>query len=203
VARQVYVYAPLGQDLVEHLGRVARYNNRAENPTAWELVVKTGPDFLQQMLKERPGNVVVISGRNQGKIDLINASLDAGLNVLVDKPWILNAADLPKLEAALGTAERQGLIAYDIMTERYEVTTVLQKAFIHDAATFGEMVPGTEAEPGVLMESVHQLMKTVSGVANLRPARFFDVEQQGEGMNDVGTHLVDLVPWMLFPEQPI
>src|SRR5215510_505488 len=91
VARRVYVYAPLGQDLVEHLGRVARYNNRAENPTAWELVVKTGPDFLEQMLKERPGNVVVISGRNQGKIDLINASLDAGLNVLVDKPWILNA----------------------------------------------------------------------------------------------------------------
>src|SRR5512138_3597061 len=52
VARQVHVYAPLGQDLVDHLGRIARYNNRQENPTDWELVVKTGPDFLQQMLKE-------------------------------------------------------------------------------------------------------------------------------------------------------
>ena len=36
-----------------------------------------------------------------------------------------------------------------------------------------------------------------------RPASFFDVEQQGEGLTDVGTHLVDLVPWMLFPGQGI
>src|ERR1051326_1248843 len=84
VSQQVYVYAPLGQDLIDHLGRIARYNNRPDNPTAWELTVKTGPDFLQRMLQERPGNVVVISGRNRGKIDLIVASLKAGLNVLAD-----------------------------------------------------------------------------------------------------------------------
>jgi predicted dehydrogenase len=53
------------------------------------------------------------------------------------------------------------------------------------------------------MESVHHLLKTVAGAPNLRPAWFFDTEQQGEGLADVGTHLVDLVPWILFPEQPI
>ncbi len=90
VSKQVHVYAPLGADLTDHLNRVARFNNRAENPTAWELEIKTGPDFMRRMLEERPGNVVVLSGRNQGKIDLINASLGAGLNVLADKPWILN-----------------------------------------------------------------------------------------------------------------
>lgn len=203
VSRQVYVYAPLGQDLVDHLGRVSRYNNRTDNPTSWELIVKTGPDYLQRMLQEHPGNVVVISGRNRGKIDLINSSLNAGLNVLADKPWILNASELPKLESALKTADQHGLIAYDIMTERYEITTVLQKEIVNDASIFGEIEPGTEQNPGVFMESVHQLMKVVSGVPNLRPAWFFDIEQQGEGMNDVGAHLVDLVPWMLFSEQPI
>ncbi len=32
---------------------------------------------------------------------------------------------------------------------------------------------------------------------------FFDVEQQGEALPDVGTHLVDLIQWMLYPEQAI
>jgi len=35
-------------------------------------------------------------------MDRIRASLDAGLNVLADKPWIIHAAQLPALEAALG-----------------------------------------------------------------------------------------------------
>jgi hypothetical protein len=53
------------------------------------------------------------------------------------------------------------------------------------------------------MESVHHLMKTVAGAVNLRPAWFFDTEEQGEALADVATHLVDLVPWTLFPGQPI
>ena len=58
VAKRVDVYAPLGRDLVEHLNRVAAFNRRAEQPTAWELEVHTGPDFFERMLRERPGNVV-------------------------------------------------------------------------------------------------------------------------------------------------
>jgi predicted dehydrogenase len=53
------------------------------------------------------------------------------------------------------------------------------------------------------MESVHHLMKVVSGAVNLRPAWFFDTEEQGEALGDVATHLVDLVPYLLFPGQPI
>src|SRR4029078_13653157 len=37
----------------------------------------------------------------------------------------------------------------------------------------------------------------------LRPAWFFDRDEQGEGLNDIGTHLVDLVHWTLFPEQAL
>jgi predicted dehydrogenase len=53
------------------------------------------------------------------------------------------------------------------------------------------------------MESVHHLMKVVAGAVNLRPAWFFDTEEQGEALGDVTTHLVDLVPFLLFPGQPI
>ena len=203
VSKKVAVYAPLGADLIEHLKRVVGFNTRKDNPTNWELEIHTGPDSLERMLKERPGNVVVISGRNQGKIDRIKASVEAGLSVLADKPWIVASADFPKLEAALNQADKKSLIAYDIMTERFEITTILQKELVNDADTFGKIIAGTQHDPSVYMESIHHIMKTVAGVPNLRPAWFFDINQQGEGFADVGTHLVDLVQWTLFPEQSI
>jgi predicted dehydrogenase len=203
VAPRVDVFAPAGNDLDEHLKRINAFNQRAANPTAWQTELHTGPDFLARMLRERPGNVVVLSGRNRPKIDRIRASIGAGLHVLADKPWILTADELPKLEAALAEADEKKLAAYDIMTERFEITTILQRALVNDPATFGEIVRGSEAEPGVYMESVHYLMKVVAGAPNIRPPWFFDTAEQGEGLNDIGTHLVDLVQWTLFPDKAL
>ena len=199
----VHVYAPLGPDLLAHLGRVTAFNRRAQNPTSWRLEVHAGEDFLERMLREKPGNVVVLSGRNRGKIDRILASVEAGLDVLADKPWVIAAADFPKLEKALSLAEAKGKVAYDVMTERSEITTILQKELALDPAVTGAVGPGTTGEPAIEMESVHHLMKMVAGSVNLRPAWFFDTEEQGEALADVATHLVDLVPWTLFPGQPI
>jgi predicted dehydrogenase len=203
VSDTVHVYAPLGPDLSAHLLRIAQFNLRADNPTRWREEVHAAPDFLERMLRERPGNVVVLSGRNLGKIDRILASVEAGIHVLADKPWIIDTADFPKLERALDAADERGVVAYDVMTERSEITTVLQRELVADAGVLGGVVAGTEAQPGLEMESVHHIMKTVAGVPNLRPAWFFDTTQQGEGLADVGTHLVDLVPWILFPDQPL
>ena len=100
-------------------------------------------------------------------------------------------------------ADQKGLVAYDIMTERFEITTILQRALVNDPDAFGTMVKGSVTEPGVYMESVHYLLKLVSGAPNIRPPWFFDTAEQGEGVNDIGTHLVDLVQWTLFPSQPI
>jgi predicted dehydrogenase len=203
VALRTTVYSPLGTDLAAHLNRVARFNLRKENPTRWEVDVHASPDFLERMKAERPGNIVVLSGRNRAKIGYIRASLDAGLHVLADKPWIIRPEDMPALEEALAVAERRGLIAYDIMTERYEITTMLQRELVNDPEVFGTIVAGTEEDPAVYMESVHHILKLVAGSPNLRPVWFFDVEEQGEALADVGTHLVDMVQWTLFPEQAI
>jgi predicted dehydrogenase len=89
------------------------------------------------------------------------------------------------------------------MTERFEITSILQRALVNDRDVFGEPLKGTADEPGVYMESVHHLMKMVSGAPNIRPVWFFDTDEQGEGLNDIGTHLVDLVQWTLFPDQAI
>jgi predicted dehydrogenase len=118
-----------------------------QNPTAWRLEIHTDADPLARMLRDRPGNVVVISGRNSGKIDRIRASVEAGLNVLVDKPWVIRAEDFPKLEATFSAAASKKLVAYDIMTERYEITTIIQKELIHTPEVFGEILPGSESDP--------------------------------------------------------
>jgi hypothetical protein len=203
VSPQVSVYAPLGLDLTEHLVRVARFNLRSEAPTAWRLDIHAEPRYFERMLAERPGNVVVLSGRNREKMDRIKRSLEAGLNVLADKPWTLDSSGLPLMEQALDLADAKGLVAYDIMTERYEVTSMLHRELVNAPDVFGVIVPGDEQEPGVFMESVHRLMKSVAGVPNLRPAWFFDVGQQGEALADVGTHLVDLAQWTVFPDQAL
>jgi predicted dehydrogenase len=203
VSPRVHVFAPLGPDLIAHLARISAYNSRVESPTTWQVEVHASHDYFERMLQTRPGNVVIISGRNRGKIDRILQSVRSGLNVLADKPWILRGADMSSLDAALATADTRRLAAYDIMTERFEITSVLQRALVNDRTVLGQPVAGTPDEPGVYMESVHYLMKTVSGAPNIRPAWFFEAAEQGEGLNDIGTHLVDLVQWTLFPDQAI
>ena len=58
---------------------------------------------------------------------------------------------------------------------------------------------GTADDPAITKESVHHFFKYVSGNPLIRPAWFFDVRQQGEGIADVTTHLVDLIQWEAFP----
>ena len=124
---RVTVYAPLGPDLLDYLNRISLFNSRPDNPTRWALDIHTSNDPMTEMLRGHAGNIVVFTGRNRGKIDRILAALNAGLNVLADKPWIITAADMPKLEEALALAQRKYLAAYDIMTVRYEVTRELQR----------------------------------------------------------------------------
>ena len=203
VSRHAWVYAPLGPDLLAHLNRIAQFNARSEKPTQWELEIYSGPDFFERLLRDRPGNVVVISGKNRGKIQRIETLVGAGLHVLADKPWLIEAADLPRLEATLDAAESKGVVAFDAMTQRFEITAILQRALVGDPEIFGQPLTGSLDEPSVRLESFHYLLKTVAGVPGLRPAWFFDIRQQGEGLADVGTHLADIVPWILFPDQPI
>ena len=203
VSPRVSVYARESPELRDYLNRISLFNTRSENPTGWELDVHTSPDFLERMLSERPGNVVVIAGRNRSKIDRILQSIQAGFHVLADKPWIIASADLPKLESALNLAESKGLAAYDIMTQRHEITSVLQKEFVNTPEVFGRLIEGTAERPAIKAKSIHHIMKTVAGVPIQRPVWFFNVDESGEALADVGTHMVDLAQWTAFPLQQL
>ena len=196
----VYVYAPEGPDIEGHLALINNYNTRTENPTAWEEKIYKGDDFLEKMLAEKPGNVMVVSGNNAKKTEYILKTVEAGINVLADKPMVITPEEFPKLEQAFNVAAEKGVLLYDIMTERYEVTTILQRELSKIPEVFGELQTGTPEEPAITKESVHHFFKYVSGNPLKRPAWFYDVAQQGEGIVDVNTHLVDLIQWEAFPE---
>ncbi len=201
VSPDVHVYAPVGPDCQQHLARIDAYNKRAEDPTAWNEIVYTGPDFFEKMLNDKAGNVVVLSGNNRKKAEYITKCIAAGFNVLADKPMIIEPEDFPALESAFSEATEKGLLLYDIMTERFEVTTILQKLLSQREDLFGQLSKGSREEPAVTKVSVHYFSKIVSGTPLIRPGWFFDVSQQGEGIVDVTTHLVDLIQWECYPEQ--
>ncbi len=199
----VYVYAPDGPDVQDHLNRINGFNTRSDNPTHWVEKVYTGPDFFEKMLEEKPGNVVVLSGNNKKKTEYIKKSLDAALNVLADKPMCITPQDFQLLKAAFASAKKNDVLLYDIMTERYEISSILQKELANNSEVFGELQKGSLENPAVVKESVHHFFKYVAGNKIKRPPWYFDTTQQGEGLVDVSTHLVDLVMWACFPEEPI
>jgi predicted dehydrogenase len=203
VSPEVHIFAPEGPDLDLHLERVRAFNTREDNPTSWDLKIHTGPDFLQKMLAEKPGNVVVLAGNNRDKTRYILESVKAGLHVLSDKPMAIDPEGLKMLEEAYRIAGEKNLLLLDIMTERFEITTMLQKEFSRFPGVFGELDKGTPDNPSVTKESVHHFSKLVNDKPLQRPPWFFDPLQQGEAIVDVTTHLVDLVQWECFPEEII
>ena len=199
----VWVYSAGGDDLAQHLARIETFNKRTDQPTHWVEKTYIGPDYLERMIAERKGNVVVIAGNNARKTEYIVRSIHAGLNVLADKPMVRTPNDLVKLRQAFVTAKKKGVLLYDIMTERNEVTTALQRELSMQPELFGTLTKGTTAEPAITKVSVHNYSKIVAGSPLKRPEWFFDVRQQGEGIVDVTTHLVDLVQWEAFPGQTL
>lgn len=201
----VAVYAPReGQELGGYLYNINYYNNRKHNPTSWVLEKYVGEDYLDKMITERKGNTVVLAGNNQKKTRYIYEAIKAGFNVLADKPMAITAEDFILLEQAYKLAEKKGLILYELMTERYDIYNIVEKELLHNKRVFGELKKGSAEEPSVYMESVHYFCRiSSSGKASERPAWYYDVAQQGEGIADVTTHLIDLVQWSCFPEQSI
>ena len=60
LSTEAHVYAPLGTDLIDYLGRIARFNSRADQPTRWRLTVHAADVGLQG---------AIVSGMSFGQVD--------------------------------------------------------------------------------------------------------------------------------------
>lgn len=198
---EVHVYAPEGEELNAYLNLIERYNTREEDPTSWNETVYKGADFLEKMLAEKKGNLVVLAGNNKEKTSYIAQSVEAGYNVLADKPMAIDTKGFDLLRNAFEEAEKKNVLLYDIMTERHEITNQLQKELFMMSDVFGELEKGSKENPAIIKESIHHFFKNVSGSPLIRPTWYYDVDQLGNGLVDVTTHLVDLIQWTCFPDQ--
>ena len=191
IADDVHVFAEDGPDVDNFLRLVQSFNDRPVNPTRWTLFVYRGADYLQKLIAQRPGEVVIIAGRNDRKMPLIHCLHEQGFRVLGDKPWLIGGAQIALLREVTASAP----LAMDIMTERHEIANRVQKALMQQPAVFGDFrVDGDQ--PAIAIRSVHHLYKMVNNRPLQRPAWYFDLAAQGDGITDVTTHLVDLVQWM-------
>ncbi len=196
---EVHIYAPAGPDVEQYMNSIERSNARKSNPTNWKLVLYTGPDYLERMLVEKEGNAVLISGNNSKKSEYISRSIDAGFHVIADKPMAIT--DFKSLEKSFATAARKKVVMFDPMDLRYDISNILQKELAQIPELFGSLQKGTVDNPSLVQANLHHYLKGPAGQTSVRPGWFFDVDQQGHGIVDVSTHLVDLNQWLGFPEK--
>ena len=175
----IHVFAEDGPDVDNFVRLVQSFNDRLVNPTRWTLYVYRGADYLGKLLAQRPGEVVIVAGRNNEKLPLIHLLHARGFCVLGDKPWLIESKQIGLLREVTAAAP----LAMDIMTERHEIANRLQKVFSKQRALFGGFrVEGDQ--PAVAIRSVHHLYKMVNKLPLRRPAWYFDPAGQGEGIAD-------------------
>ena len=80
------------------------FNHWSAQPTHWETKVHASPGDLEAMLREHPGNVVVIAVNNAKKSQYILECVKAGLNVLADKPMAITPEGFALIEEAYRVA---------------------------------------------------------------------------------------------------
>ena len=200
---RTYVYGPLDGDMAEYVARIAAYNARPDDPTDWQLDIRAGGNYLARFLREQPGNAAVIAGRNRHKIDHILGAVSNSCHVLADKPWVIDTEGFDKLAEVFRQADLRDVLVWDMMTERYDIATMLQRDLIQDREVFGTFQNGTVDQPALTLDATHYLMKSVAGIPLRRPTWWFDPDEAGPGLVDVGTHLADLSIWLLFPDQAV
>lgn len=185
VGDEIAVYASEEAEVREFLDLVASFNLRPERPTAWRPVLRVGGDPLARLLAERPGDLVILAGRNDRKLGWIRRLHDAGLPVLADKPWMAGGAALADLRHVLAGPP----LAMEMMTGRHEITMAVERMLVAAPDVFGGFAPDGGA--AITFESAHHLEKRVNGAPLRRPPWYFDVTTQGDGLEDIPTHLVD------------
>ena len=91
----IYVYSEPGPDLDRFIEIAESFNNRQVNPTRWNLNVYRGKDCLEKLIHDKKGDIAILAGRNNTKMENIDTLNRAGLAILADKPWVTTQAALP------------------------------------------------------------------------------------------------------------
>lgn len=97
----IHVYSEPGSDLARFLEIAESFNKRKANPTCWRINIHQGKDCLEKLIVEKRGDIAVLAGRNDTKMENIDTLSRAGLAILADKPWVTTDAALPFLRTTM------------------------------------------------------------------------------------------------------
>ena len=194
--QDIHVYANSGAERDAFIALVENFNNRAEQPTHWRLHLHEGDDLVQQIIADGHADFVVLAIPNHKKLETIAQLSSARLPVFADKPWLTDSSQLTYLEQALAAPA----MVMDIMTIRYELLARLGHQVAHSESLFGEFIAGTLQQPAIEIASIHHLCKKVNGQPLRRPAWYYDIAVQGDGMVDIQSHMVEQAQWWVLDE---
>lgn len=189
----VRVYAPECMELDSYLSTVRSFNQREDDATGWREELHISDCFLDSLPPASKGDFVVLAGKNRNKATYIKRAIECGYSVLSDKPMAITGEGYESLVSAYELAKKKGLVICDLMTERHDVLNAIVRDIVSDRESFGDIT-------GVSISSVHHFFKNVNGASLRRPMWYYDVRQQGEGIADVTTHLIDLIFWQCMPD---
>lgn len=137
-------------------------------------------DDLDELLQKSGANTLLTAAINSSKVKIVVKAIDAGLNIIADKPLVTTTDDLNKIIEALERKKQVKL--YLMLTERYSPVLVTAKKLI-EAGEIGKVVNIINMRP-------HRL------APQNRPAWMFDSEQYGGIINDLGVHDIDIAVWL-------
>ena len=133
----------------------------------------------QEMLAQESLDAVGVIAVNNEKANIIVNSLDAGLDVIADKPLCTRLDDLDEIEAAW---RRSGKRLSMLLDKRYYAPTLAAKALLEDGE-LGDLALAWASGP-------HRLRRET------RPAWMFRHATYGGILNDLCIHDVDLLLWL-------
>jgi predicted dehydrogenase len=197
ISDAILVYADRGPELDAFMNLVNAFNARAAKPTQWNVEVRSGG--IARLISDKNTDVAVLAGRNHNKLENIATLIEAGIHVLADKPWLTDSA---QTSLVARTLNGPGFVK-DIMTIRHEILSRLCHEVVHTESVFGGLAVSTPQRPAIELGSIHHLYKQVNGSALRRPIWYFDSTQQGDGVVDIQSHLIEQAMWFVANDAPV
>lgn len=137
-------------------------------------------DNFDEMLAEIQCDVIAIGDYYAKRGSLAIRALQAGKHVVADKPL---CTDLEELETIRHLATSKGLSVGCMFDLRANQTVGTARDMILD----GKLGRITQ----VMFTGQHPLLRET------RPAWYFDGDNQRGTLNDIGSHALDIIPWMV------
>lgn len=188
---EIDLIVPKSEQALPFIDLIERFNERETQPTNWKVTVHEREDLSFDPGVDKSCCVAVIAGQNHKKLETVAQLVEQGRNVLVDKPMLTDADQLPLIDRVFAGPGQ----VMELMTARHQILSRLCQAIAERESLFGGFVD--DDEPALTLSSTHHLCKQVNDEPLIRPPWYYDVAVQGNGVVDIQNHMIDQAMWFV------